>query len=151
MRKAQRLCGVLVLILAGCGINRAALDRDIRTLLNKCNVQPKTVVVTISERSRTGLVECSVTADAVTAIVSGLGLKEVTGNTDDRELRFWLEDGRPQFGDRLLAPRQGVRVFRSTRRPQTLRLPSGSSFEYMLLFWDKEKGKALIQLSYAYG
>lgn len=151
MHRIQLIGGVLVLALAGCGINRAGLDRDVRALFDQCNVRPKAVEVTMSNRSRTGFVECSVTSNEVAAIVGELGLQEARDDRDDPDLRRWLEDGTALFDHPLLGPQDGIQVFRSPRRPKALRLPNGSSFEYMLLYWDRMAGTVLIQLSYASG
>ena len=151
MRRLQLFRCAFVLILAGCSINRAGLANDIQALLDRCNVKPKTTNVIMANRSRTGIVEISATAEDVIAITNGVGLREADLSAADPDLSAWLSDGASQFDHPLLHPQEGIKIFRSTRRPKTLTLPNGSSFEYMLLFWDKAKGVALIQLSYAYG
>ena len=151
MHLRQLLVWASVLILMGCGINRAGLARDVRRLLDGCNVKPKTIKVTMGDRMRTGMVEITANPGDIAAIVNRFGLQESGTAVDDPDRPSWLDARVLQFDHPLLRPQDGVKVFQSSGRPATLRLPNGTAFSYMLLFWDKGKGVAVILLSYAYG
>ena len=151
MRPRQLLVLASVLILTGCGINRAGLARDVRRLLDGCNVKPKIIKVTMGDRTRTGMVEITATPGDIAAIVNRFGLQENGTAVDDPDRPSSLDARLLPFAHPLLRPQDGVKVFRSGGRTETLRLPNGTAFDCMLLFWDKGKGVAVILLSYAYG
>lgn len=151
MRQWLLLMSALGLTLTGCGINRAGLARDVRQLLANCNVKPKALKATMGNRTRTGIVEFSASVQDVTAIVNGLALQESETPLHDQALTLWLQDGASQYDHPLLQVPADVKIYRSTRRQGTLRIPGGVSFEYLLLFWDEANSTVLLQLSYAYG
>ncbi|HTW90946.1 MAG TPA: hypothetical protein VMH22_04490 [bacterium] len=132
-------------------MNRAGLARDVRLLLAGCSVKPRTIKVTMGDRTRTGMVEITATSADIAAIVSRFGLQEGGTAEDDSDRHSWLDARVRQFNHPLLLPQDGVKVFRSNGRSENLRLSNGTAFDYMLLFWDKDKGVAVILLSYAYG
>ncbi len=140
-----------VLILTACGLNRAGLTRDVRQLFDQCNIKPPINRVTMGDRTRTGMVEITATPEDIAAIVNRLGLQEIVSATGDPDRPGWLAARVLQFDHPLLRPQRGVRVFQSSGPPATLRLPNGTAFHSLLLFWDSEKRVAVILLSYAYG
>lgn len=143
--------GLLALFPAGCAVNRMQLERDVRELLAGCGVEPASLRASMGSRTRTGITVFPVTAAEVAAVASGLGLEEIPADAGDGDVTDWLADGTSQYDHPLLDRPAGVRIYRSDRRPDSLRLAGGSSFEYALLFWDEANGEALLQLSYAYG
>jgi hypothetical protein len=152
----MRACHVLLagaaFLWTGC-VNQMGLERDARELLGRCGVSPAKITATQNLRTRTGLIEFSASPEEVRKIVDCLKLVEVKPEErdSDRELSVGLREARSQYSHPLLAENADVLVFKSGRRTEELKLPGGSSFEYLLLYRERAGNRVLMQLSYAYG
>ncbi len=161
LAKGLLLLGALLAPTAlGCGADVGA-QGDVTSLFAKVGVRARVTAVQSSPRSRCALLEMPLDRNDVKKLIDGLNLTQAGSSTVEarsREIGAWVDEAIGLYEHSML-PGQGLEgmaplayeVFASPRRSPVLRLPSGSAFEYLILYWDPETDRALVQVSYAYG
>jgi len=142
----------LNLVLASCESlwnagNRGGLKNDLTELINRKQQASVDLTCQMLGTTRTGMCKGVIPFNIVENIVSTLHLLEVTNDQPpDYDYESWISDG-------PCDPKQtsGIRRFKSKRRATELQLQNGSSFEYLILFFEPSSNKTCIQVSYAYG
>ena len=147
MRRSKPLI-LALLMLAAC-TNRVGLEGDIGDLLDNCGVQASIEQVQMSDRSRTGIVVVAIDDAGINALVECLNLQP--GGQENAMIAVALDEGRQEFEHDYIKNIGGLNLYISKRRPVELTLESGTAFEYLLLYHNAAEGKAVIQVSYAYG
>jgi hypothetical protein len=146
--------GLLVLLVAaglaaGCDTlwnwgNRDGLRQDVEALFRRHGVAVAEPACNMVGTSRTGACVLRAPVAEFPRLVSGLGLQEA--GAGDATLAGWQREG----GCRSNSGR-ATKVYRSERRAPELRLPSGSAFEYLLVYQEERSERLCVQVSYAYG
>jgi hypothetical protein len=139
---------LLAVGLAGCDVmwnwlNRDELRRDVVGLLERHGVAPRDPACSMVGTTRTGTCRLRLECGRIPGLVEGLRLAEAARG--DPAIDAWEREG----GCRSIAG--PTKLYRSGRRPAELRLPSGSAFEYLLLYQIPGSDQVCIQVSYAYG
>jgi hypothetical protein len=102
--------------------------------------------------TRDGACEFTASQGQIDSLVLGLNLKPVEPGSEEESFVKYIESSSP-YAWALGSGTDPSALLRyaSGRRPKELRLKSGSSFEYLILYYHPASGRALARLSYAYG
>ncbi|MCP9785977.1 hypothetical protein [Cyanobium sp. N5-Cardenillas] len=146
---APRLCGGLAcLLLTGCAslwtvTNRSGLEADVRELLKTADVEPQHLDCRMVGTTRMAACSLHLSPPQTASVIRALALENIQTSS---------ETSAPQAGPSCVAETSGpIITFGRGHRPTSLRLASGTAFEYLLLTINKATGQACIQVSYAYG
>ncbi len=149
------IMAALLPILSSCSplwnrANVGGLRSDVETLFTQKGIEVALQECSMVGSTRTGYCRFHDTAGAIDALIQdynldGLAMENATVAFIDAE----FEAGCGAFSW-ILEGGSG-RLFFISGRPQSLKLPSGSSFEYLLLTFDESSGEACLQVSYSYG
>ena len=141
----RRLAAVLfaLILLAGCGVNRAGLKRDMVEVFAMCGFKPAGARYSMSDRSRSGRVEFTASQAESDAMVRTLGLKPVADPSDISRLALATGASIPTG--------PGIDLLAVTGRPGQLRLSNGGQFELLVLCRNCSTGKTIVLVAYASG
>ena len=150
-----RICAVLgCLLAAGCGLllnvaNRSGLESDVRKILKKAAVVPRQIDCRMVASTRDGACSFSITRSEAEAFIRALKLESIISSSESGSYLAHLVS---QLGPSCVAGGPADLVTLGIAgRPKSLRLPSGSAFEYLILTINESTGKACLQASYSYG
>ncbi len=145
----------ILLLLVGCesSWNRAnvsALQTDLETLLSTQGIEISLQTCSMVGTTRTGYCRFTEESHMAEDIIQAFDLSMVP--LENATIAFIDEELEAGCGSipSILEGSEG-RLYLISGRPQQLRLPNGSAFEYMLLLYNASIGQACVQVSYAYG
>jgi hypothetical protein len=129
--------------------NLSDLESDIRALLNPAAVVPLQMDCRMVGATRDGSCTVSLTRAETDAVIRALVLESVPSSADVPSplARLFARAG----SSCALGESMPLATYGLSGRPKSLRLPSGSAFEYLLLTINTSTGQACIQVSYAFG
>jgi hypothetical protein len=142
------------LLLVGCeplwnAANRSALESDIRAILKPAGVVPQQLECRMVGATRDGSCSVSLTRAETASAIRALALESMPSSADVPSPLARLA---ARAGPSCAAGEPtSLATYGLSGRPKSLRLPSGSAFEYLLLTINKSTGQACLQVSYAYG
>lgn len=147
-------CGLAFLLLTGCEslwtiTNRTGLEADVRELLKTAAVEPQHLDCRMVGTTRKAACSLRLSPPETTSVIRTLALESIPTSSENPSPQAWLI---AQAGPSCVADtsRPIVRFGRGNR-PNSLRLPSGTAFEYLLLTVNTSTGQACVQVSYSYG
>jgi hypothetical protein len=154
-RRTTLLLALLTMTITACGslwsrANVGALEADVQTLLDQSGIQVTLQNCNMVGTTRTGFCRFDNRGGMAEAVIKDFGLEPVLfENATIAFIDAELEAGCGSYPS-ILEGSEG-KLFLVSGRPQSLRLPNGSAFEYMLLIYSVSSGDACLQVSYAYG
>jgi hypothetical protein len=147
-------CGLAILLLTGCEslwnvTNRSGLEADVREVLKTAAVKPQRLQCRMVGPTRNGACSLPLSPTETASVLRTLALESIQTSSESPSPHSELI---AHAGPSCVAgaPRPIV-TFGRGNRPDTLRLPSGTAFEYLLLTINPLTGQACVQVSYAYG
>jgi hypothetical protein len=142
------------LMLTGCAplwnaVNRSGLESDVRQLLKTAAVVPQHLYCRMLDSKRDASCTLQLSPSETASVIRALALKSIHSLSDPpTSLARLNADAGPSC---VAGSASELASFGIAGRPNSLRLPSGSAFEYLLLFSNESTGQACIQVSYSYG
>jgi hypothetical protein len=143
-------------LLVSCGglwnlANRSALAADVAEVMDEADdpdLQCAMIGVT-----RAGYCLLPASEGAVSGWATSLGLASGTASLDRPETvpPLAAEGAVGCLDAQVFVEVDGLPAYWLGGRPSQLSLSNGGQFEYMLLLYDPETGRACVQVSYAYG
>jgi hypothetical protein len=130
-------------------VNRSALKSDIRAILKPAGVVPQQLECRMVDSTRAGSCSVSLTQAETDAVIRALALERVpaSANVSSPLARLVVHAGQSCAAGEP----KPLAIYGLSGRPKSLRLSSGSAFEYLLLTINKSTGQACLRVSYAYG
>jgi hypothetical protein len=142
------------LLLTGCGplwnaSNRSGLDSDVRQLLKTAAVVPQHLDCRMLGSKRHASCTLQMSPSETASVIRALALKSIHSLSEaPSSLAHLIADAGPSY---VAGSSSELAIFGIAGRPNSLRLPSGSAFEYLLLTINESTGQACIQVAYSYG
>lgn len=153
--KGHRLISTLpCLLLVGCGplwnaLNRSGLESDVRDILNRAAVGPQQLDCRMVGTTRDAPCSLRMTPSEAASVIRTLELERIDSASDGpTPLARVVAHADPSC---LAKTSTAAAVFAIAGRTDSLRLPSGSAFDYLLLTINASTGQTCLQVSYAYG
>jgi hypothetical protein len=152
---ARRLsCGLVFLLLTGCEslwnlTNRSGLEADVRALLKTAAVEPQYLDCRMVGTTRKAACSLRLSPRQTSSVIRTLALESIptsSENSSPQAQLIALAD--PSCVAELSRP---IVRFGLGNRPNSLRLSSGTAFDYLLLTINTSTGQACVQISYSYG
>jgi hypothetical protein len=147
-------CGLAVLLLTGCAslwtiTNRSGLEADVRALLKTATVAPQHLDCRMVGTTRKAACSLRLSPPETAAVIRALALESIptSSETSSPQARLIAHAGPSCVAE---TSRPVVR-FGLGNRPNSLRLPSGTAFDELLLTINTSTGQACVQVSYSYG
>ncbi len=127
--------------------NRSPLERDVRSLLLSCGLDPAPLKGGMAGTTREAWAAFPATDTHVQVLVRCLGLDPADEGSDLRRIASYKES---EFSvqECVSVGAPGVEVWGTTRR---IPLKSGSAFSYLILLYDHGSGRAGLRTAYASG
>ncbi len=152
---ARRLsCGLVFLLLTGCEslwtiTNRLEFEADVRKLLKTAAVEPQHLDCRMVGTTRKAACSLRLSPPETASVIRALELESIqtSPQTSSAQARLIAHAGPSCMAD---TSKPIVRFGRGNR-PNSLRLPSGTAFDYLLLTVNTSTGQACVQASYSYG
>jgi hypothetical protein len=130
--------------------NAGALQVDVATLFEQSGIQVSLRDCNMVGTTRTGYCRFRVSDGTADALIQDFNLAPVVfENATIAFIDAEFEAGCGLF-PWILEGSNG-QLYLISGRPQSISLPNGTSFEYLLLMFDASSGEACLQVSYAYG
>ncbi len=127
--------------------NVSSFQTDVENILKNAGVETKITTAHMVDTTRAAVAEFAITADDFKKVVSALQLEKAERIPSD----FKGNDS-PILESYLKGGAENIEAYSTTTpRPGSLKLSSGSSFEYAVLLYDSRAGKACLLTCYAYG
>lgn len=142
------------LLLVGCGplwnaANRSGLEADVRQLLEAAGFVPQHLDCRMVGSTRDAACSLHMSAAGTASVIGTFALERIDLSSEPpSNLARLVADAGPSC---VVAASARLSTYGISGRPDSLRLPSGSAFEYLLLTVDESTGQACVQVSYAYG
>ena len=155
IRRATLVLAFITVTITACGslwsrANVGALEADVQTLFEQSGIQVSLQNCSMVGSTRTGFCRFDNHGGMAEAVIKDFGLEPVLfENATIAFIDAEFEAGCGSYPS-ILEGSEG-KLFLISGRPQSLRLPNGSAFEYMLLIYSVSSGDACLQVSYAYG
>ncbi len=147
-------CGLVFLLLTGCEslwdlTNRSGLEADVRALLKSAAVEPQHLECRMVGTTRKAACSLRLSPPETASVIRALALESIQTSPEisSPQARLIAHAGPSCMAD---TSRPSVRFGRGNR-PNSLRLPSGTAFDYLLLTVNMSTGQACVQVSYSYG
>ncbi|WP_216906047.1 hypothetical protein [Synechococcus sp. CCY 0621] len=152
---ARRLCcGLAVLLLNGCEslwtiTNRSGLEADVRELLKTAAVEPQHLNCRMVGSTRNAACSLRLSSPEAASVIRALALEGIQASSESSspQARLIAHAGPSCVADRS----RPIVTYGRGNRPTSLRLASGTAFEYLLLTINKSTAQACVQVSYSYG
>ncbi len=147
-------CGLACLLLTGCAslwtvTNRSGLDADVRELLKTADVEPQHLDCRMVGTTRKAACSLRLSPPQTASVIRALALASIQTSSETSSPQAGLV---AHAGPSCVADTSGpIATFGRGNRPSSVRLASGTAFEYLLLTINKSTGQACVQVSYAYG
>jgi len=145
---------LLCVLIAGCGlvwqsVQGAALDSELTQVLEANGLERRELQCRMVASSRTGFCVLDAAEEDAAQLINRLSLTLRKSGDDDGNVPSWeLENGCGSVEG--FTAEASARVYESARRPETLRLANGTTFEYLHVSFSQDLGTMCIQVSYAY-
>ena len=142
------------ILLTGCGplwnaANRSGLESDVRQLLKTASIVPQHLECRMLGSKREASCTLQISPSETTSVIRTLALKSIHSLSEaPSSLARLIAHAGPSC---VAGSSSALAIFGIAGRPNSLRLPSGSAFEYLLLTINESTGQACIQVSYSYG
>lgn len=142
------------LLLVGCdsfwnAVNRSGLEADVRELLKTAAVVPQHLDCHMVGSTRDGTCSLRLSPSETESVIRALALENIFPSSETPSPLARLV-ARADPGC-VVGASASLEAFGIAGRPNALRLPSGSAFEYLILTINKSTGQACVLVSYAYG
>jgi hypothetical protein len=156
LKRIEFLVGILLLSCACAPLwNRASqrgLQSDLDNLLGNDKIELEQCRMIASTRA--AACQFNAEEDIISNLAEKLNLNMYSPAADaevDQMVSVWMTDPGCSEMDVFTEDNQEFLMYYSARRAPELVVPGGSSFEYLLLFYNPNDGQACVQVSYAYG
>jgi hypothetical protein len=142
------------LLLIGCeplwtAANRSGLESDVRHILKTAAVVPQHLECRMVGSTRSGSCSLRMSPTETASVIRNLALESIHSSSDTPSpLARLIAHAGPSCVANASVP---LAAFGIAGRPTSLRLPSGSAFEYLLLTINQSTGQACVQVCYSYG
>ena len=123
------------------------MERDFKSLAQSCGVRVTLTRCQMLGTTRDGACEFTASRGQIDSLVRSLNLKPVEPGSEEEASLKRIESSSPYSWSAKAA----LERYFSARRPKELVLKNGSAFEYLILIYNPNSGRALARLSYAYG
>lgn len=152
---ARRLCcGLAVLLLSGCKslwtiTNRSGLEADVRELLKTAAVEPQHLDCRMVGSTRHASCSLRLSPPEAASVIRALALEGIQTSSEPSspQARLIADTGPSCVADTS----RPIVTYGRGNRPTSLRLASGTAFDYLLLSINKSTAQACVQISYSYG
>jgi hypothetical protein len=129
--------------------NRSGLEADVRELFRKAAVVPQHLECRMVGSTRGASCSLLMSPSESATVIRTLALESIQPSSEvSHPVARLIARAGPSCVAGASAP---LAAFGITGRPDSLRLPSGSAFEYLLLTIDESTGQACVQVSYSFG
>mgnify|MGYP000901144348 CR=1 FL=1 len=142
------------LLLIGCeplwsAANRSRLEADVRHILKTAAVMPQHLECRMVGTTRNASCSLRMTPTETASVIRTFALASIHSSSESPSpLARLVAHAGPSCVASASVP---LAAFGIAGRPTSLRLPSGSAFEYLLLTINESTGEACVQVSYSYG
>jgi len=147
-------CALSFFLLIGCEplwntSNRSGIESDVRHVLKTAAVIPQSLECRMAGTTRNASCSLLMSPTETASVIRTFALESIhsSSETPSPLARLIAHAGPSCVAGASVPPT----VFGIAGRPNSLRFPSGSAFEYLLLTINETNGQACLQVSYSYG